>query len=221
MKKIITIVIFMIIIIALIFIKFNYNSLKFGNNMSNKSADEIAKYILDIQSYKADLDIKIESNKNTNQYKVSEQYIKDNNISKTEIYEPENINGVTFTFDGNNLTIQNTNLNLNSIFENYKYIGENSISLISFINDYKESNESKKSETENEIILETKIKNGNKYHAYKKLFINKKTAKPTKLEIEDLTQKTVIYILYNEIEINNLQAEDILAFKLEEFTNDI
>ena len=221
MKKIITIVILIIIIIASIFIKINYNSLKFGNNMSNKSADEITKYILDIQSYKANLDIKIESNKNTNQYKINEQYVKKDNISKTEIYEPENVKGVTFIFDGKNLKIQNTNLNLSNLFENYKYIGENSISLISFINDYKESNESKKTETENEIILETKIKNGNKYCAFKKLFISKETAKPIKLEIEDLTQKTVVYILYNEIEINNLQEEDVLAFKLEEFTNDI
>ena len=69
--------------------------------------------------------------------------------------------------------------------------------------------------------MEAKIKNGNKYISYKKLYINKSTRKPEKLEIKDITQKTVIYILYNEIEINNLQKEDVLAFKLKEITNDI
>lgn len=221
MRKIITIAIIIIVIIAIIFIKTNYNSLKFGNNTSNKSTDKIVEYILDIQSYKANEDIKIESNKNVNKYKTNEQYVKENNISKTEILEPENVKGVTFTFDGSNLTIQNTKLNLSNIFENYKYIGENSISLIGFINDYKESTESKMTETDDEIILETKLKNGTKYYAYKKLYISKQTAKPTKLEIRDITQKTIIYILYNEIEINNLQKEDVLAFKLEEITNDI
>ena len=77
------------------------------------------------------------------------------------------------------------------------------------------------SERDEEIVLETKLKNGNKYVAYKKLCINKSTLLPSKLEIEDITQKTIIYILYNEIKINNLQKEDILAFKLQEIANDI
>ncbi len=92
---------------------------------------------------------------------------------------------------------------------------------MSFINDYNESSESNMSENDNEIVLETKLKNGNKYIAYKKLYINKSKGVPSKLEIQDITQKTSIYILYNEIKINNLQKEDILAFKLKEIANDI
>ena len=53
------------------------------------------------------------------------------------------------------------------------------------------------------------------------MFINKKEGKISKLEIQNITQKTIIYILYNEIKINNLQKNDILAFKLEEIKNDI
>ena len=90
-----------------------------------------------------------------------------------------------------------------------------------FVNDYKESNETNVSENEEEIVLEVKIKNGNKYIAYKKLFIDKAQGKISKLEIQDITQKTIIYILYNEIKINNLQKDDILAFKLKEIKNDI
>ena len=221
MKKIIIIAIIIITTIAIFFIKTNYKSLKFGNNISNKSADKIEKYILGINSYEIKANITIESNKNTNNYIVYEKYIKDNNICRREIIEPENVNGIIFVYDGNALKIENTNLSLNKIYENYPYIGENSITLMSFINDYKDSNQSNMLEKENEIILETKVKNGNKYIAYKKLFIDKKTNNPSKLEIQDITQKTTIYILYNEIKTNNLQKEDILAFRIQEISNDI
>ena len=221
MKKIITIAIVITIIITIFFIKTNYKSLKSGNNISNKSAEEIVQNILDINSYDLTANITIESNKNTNIYMIKEKYIKDNNTCKQEILEPENIKGISFIYDGASLKIENTNLNLNKIYQNYQYIGENSITLMSFINDYKNSDESEISENEDEIILETKLKNGNKYIAYKTLYIDKHTANPTKLEIQDITQKTTIYILYNEIKTNNLQKEDILAFKIQNISNDI
>lgn len=221
MKKIITIAITIIVIIAIFLVKTNYKLFNFGNNMSNKSADEIEKYILDINSYEVTANITIESNKNTNEYVIKEKYIKDNNVFKQDILEPENVKGISFIYDGTSLKIENTNLDLNKIYENYPYIGESSITLMRFINDYMESDESEMSENENEIVLETKLKNGNKYVAYKKLCINKKTGEPSKLEIKDITRKTIIYILYNEIKINNLQKEDILAFKLKEIANDI
>ena len=195
MKKIITIVIVIIVITSIFFIKINYKSLKFGNNISSKSAEKIAQYILDINSYEAQETITVETNKNSNIYVVKEECIKDNNMFRQDILEPENLNGVSFIYDGTNLKIKNNKLNLNKIYENYQYIGESTITLMDFINDYKESEETNLSDNGEEIILETKLKNGNKYIAYKKL--------------------------YNEIKINNLQKEDILAFKLEELTNDI
>ena len=221
MKKIITIAIILITAIIIFFIKINYKSLKNGNNMSNKSAKEITQYILDINSYEAEAEVLIESNKNSNKYKIKEKYSRDNNIFKREILEPDNLDGVCFIYDGTNLTIKNTTLNLNKIYENYPYIGEDNITLVDFINDYKESSETNVLENGDEIILEVKIKNSNKYVAYKKMFINKKEGKISKLEIQDITQKTIIYILYNEIKINNLQKDDILAFKLKEIKNDI
>ncbi len=221
MKKIILIAIVIIVIIIAFFIKTNYKIFNLGNNISNKSADEIEKYILDINSYELTSNITIESNKNTNIYVVKESCIKENNIFKQEILEPENVNGVSFIYDGTNLKVENSKLNLSTMYENYPYIGENTITLMSFINDYMESDETSISENDNEIILEAKLKNGNKYIAFKKLYIDKNTVTPTKLEIEDITQKTSIYILYNEIKINNLQKEDILAFKLKDILNDI
>jgi len=135
--------------------------------------------------------------------------------------KPENIEGISFVYDGINLKMENSKLSINKIYKNYPYIGENSITLIGFIKDYLESEESNVLENENEVVLETKIKNGNKYNAYKKLYINKESKKPIKLEIKDITQNTIIYILYNEIKINNLQKEDVLAFRLNQIINDI
>lgn len=221
MKRIITVAIIIVTIIAIFFIKINYKSLKFGNNISNKSTKEIAQYILDISSYNVTANVTVESNKNTNIYVMQEQYVKDNNICRQEILEPENVKGISFIYNENSVKIENSHLNLNKIYENYDYIGENSITLMSFINDYKNSEETKITENENEVVLNIKLKNGNKYKTYKTLYINKNTGEPSKLEIQDITQKTTIYILYNEIKINNLQKEDILAFKIEEIADDI
>lgn len=205
MKKIITIAIILIVIIALILVKINYKKLNFGNNMSNKTSQEIAEYILGINSYETKEEITIESNKNKNKYVAIEKYIKENNLFSKQIIEPENISGMRFTYDGINLKIENNKLNLTKIYENYPYIGEEETTLIAFVNSYKESEETKISETNDEVIITVKIKNANKYMAYKKLYINKKNGNPIKLEIQNISQKSVIYILYNEIKINNLR----------------
>lgn len=221
MKKIITIITIIIVVIIAFFIKFNYKKIKFGNNISIKSADDVKNYILGIGSYEATFKVEINSNKNNNSYLIKEQYVKENGIYKQEVLEPENIKGLKTVYDGSSLKIENSNINLNKIYENYQCIGDNLLSLSAFIDDFLDSGENKVTEDENEIILETSAKNGNKYINHKKLYIDKKTSKPTKMEIQDVTQKNTIYILYNEIKINNLQKEDVLAFKLDQIEDDI
>ena len=54
----------------------------------------------------------------------------------------------------------------------------------------------------------------NKYIMYKNLYIDKNTAKPIKMEIQDVNQKLLVYILYNEIKIDSTSKEEILAFHL-------
>ena len=195
--------------------------LKNGNNMSNKSADEIKEYILNISSYEAEVEINVISNKNQNKYKAKQQFVKEDNLYKQEIIEPENIKGVIFSYDGKNLKLENTKLGLNKIYEDYKYIGSNDLSLIQFVNDYNDVEEKSFQEKDGNVIIELKIKNGNKYRTYKKLYVDKQRGVPTKMEIQDVSQNIIIYILYNEIKINNLQKEDILAFKLSIENQDI
>ena len=212
---------FALIVIFVIFIKNNYKFSKTGNNISNKSADEIKEYILNIQSYEATANIKVISNKNENNYVVKQKYNKDGNVYKQEILEPENIKGIQFSYDGANLKVENTKLNLNKIYKDYNYIESNELSLMSFIEEYKENGKSKCSESNGTIILETDVKENNKYTSNKKLYINKEKGKIEKMEINDRTKSTRIYILYNEIELNELSKEKIVAFSIRTIDEDI
>ena len=216
MKRIIIISgILLIIIIVLVFFlnKNNYNFFKIGNNKSNKKISDIEDYILNIDSYEAQVEVNVISNKNSNKYLINQKY-KSPNIFTQKVIEPSNIKDVTIEYDGSNLKIINTELNLNKIYENYPYISNNILNLESFIEDYKSSNESKYEVKDEDIILETKIKNGNKYIYCKKLYV-KKNGEIIKMEVQDVTKNTLVYILYNEIKINNLQKEDVLAYNIQ------
>jgi len=212
MKKVIGILSTMIILILIIFlVKNNYKTLKIGNNISNKSIDEIENYILGIESYTANVNIEISSNKTKNIYVVEQKYRKETNEYEQKVLEPENLAGMEFSYKGKELEIKNNRLTLHKIYENYNFIGSNELSLIKFIEDYRENENKKIKEENNKIIMEVEVKQNNKYRQNKKLTINKEENKIEKLEIKDITQKTTIYILYNKIEINTLNKETGMA----------
>lgn len=218
-KKIVFFSIFLCIaiIIVIFLVKNNYKNLNIGNNIGNKSIEEIEKYILNISSYKAKIEVTVTSNKNENKYLLSQEFLKPN-IAKQVVEEPSNIKGVTIINDGNNLTVSNSNLNLTQIYENYEYLNNNCLWINSFIEDYNKSNEKNIKSENNEIIMETKVQSDNKYIQYKKLFLDDKTYKPTKLLVQDVNKKTLVYILFKEIELDSLSKEDILSFKLEDIS---
>lgn len=222
-KKIIIMIIAIVIIIIGIFyffIKNNYKTVEFGNN-TIKSAESIEDYILNINSYEAEISLEIYSNKNTNKYKIKQKY-SNPNIFKQEIIEPTNIEGLTTIYDGKNLKIENTQVGLSKIYDDYQYISSNFLCLNDFITEYKNSNDTKLEQKEDMVIMEAKSKNAsNKYNYCKKLYINKNTLKPIKIEIEDINKKMLVYILYNEIKINSTSKEDVLAFKLQEENKNI
>lgn len=204
-KKIIMIGIFIIIaFVVFFFVKNNYKKINIGNNITNKSIEEVEEYILNISSYKARIEVEVQSNKNENKYVLMQKYTSPN-ISKQEVIEPSNIKGIETICDGSNLTINNSNLGLSSIYENYQYMVDNCLWITSFIEDYKNCNEKSIKEENNEIIMETKARVESKYIAYKKLYIDTKTYKPTKMLIQDINKKTLVYISYNEIEIDSLK----------------
>lgn len=207
-KKIIFIsilVLAIILILNFILLKTNYKNKNFGNNMSNKNLEEIEKYILDISSYTAKMDVTVESNKNTNKYVMEQTYKKDKK-SKQKILEPANIEGLEIIYEDNKLTINNAKSNLTTMYENYPNLMENCLWLNAFIEDYElEKNEGKASITENEgkVVMSTKTRNENNRYIYsKELYINKEAGKIEKLIVQDINKKNLIYILYNEITVN-------------------
>ena len=53
------------------------------------------------------------------------------------------------------------------------------------------------------------------YEKDKKLYIDSKTYKPSKMLIQDVNKKTLVYISYKEIEIDSLSKEEVLAYAVE------
>ena len=198
-KMIFVLAIIFIVVLLTIFFIFYYKNGKNGNTIINQSEEKILDTIFNMTSYKAKLEITIETNKNKTKYVVNQSM--QNGKSKQEVLEPENIAGVVTEYDGTNLKIRNNKLNLETTFENYQYIVENRLWLDSFIQEYKENKNAKMTSKENEIILEVENKE-NPYNVHKKLYLDKKTGKPTKMEVTDINQKTLVYILYTEITIS-------------------
>ena len=182
---------------GIFFIFFNNNTAKKIKIGNNSSSQEIVDYILNISSYEATVEVNVNSNKNTNKYILKQRYEKPD-IMTQEVIEPSNIAGVKIIRQGNELKIENTNLNLISIFNNYEYISENSLDLDCFIENYRKSEKSEFREEDNKIIMKTKILNMEKV-----LYIDKKTVLPVKMEIKDNSKKNEVYILYDEVKINN------------------
>ena len=198
-KKIFFIVLLiLVIILGILIYKKVIKKSKNGNNMNSQ---EIVDYILNIKKYKSNILVQVNSNKNSNKYILDQEY-NENGESIQEVIEPNNISGVKIIRKDKNLKIENSKLNLSTIFDNYQGIGENYLDLNTFIEDYKKNEKSEFEENEEEIIMKTKSNNKNKYTENKILYINKEKRIPTKLIIEDNNQKATINIQYNKIEIN-------------------
>ena len=186
--KIILIIGLIAIIISttIIITKNKNNTTKISKIGKNSTSQEIVDYILNISSYETQIDVEIKSNKNSNKYKLSQSYIKDEK-SIQEVIEPQNIQGVKIIKEKNNLKIENTKLSLTKIIENYQDITQNTLDLSAFIENYKNNKNSKYTEQNNQIVMET-------------------TALAENMEIKDTNQNTIIYIIYNEININTYNA---------------
>ena len=175
---------------GIFFYKSRVKNSKIGNN---KTSQEIVDNILNISSYEVNITVNVTSNKNSNKYVLKQTY-QNPNKSTQEVIEPSNIAGVKIENDGTSTKIENSQLDLSTILDNYNYLGDNCLDLYSFIEDYKKEEKSQFEETDTEIVMKTNNKT---------LHIDKKTHNPTQMEIKDNKQKTTIYILYNEVKVNS------------------
>lgn len=169
--------------------------MKFGNNSSSQ---EIINNILNISSYETKIEVEVNSNKNVNKYIIKQKYIAPD-ISEQEVLEPKNIEGIKIIKNKNELKVENTKMNLIKIYNDYECMIDNCLDLNAFIEEYKIMGKEIYEDRDNEIILTIENKS-EKYHKNKTLYISKETGKPTKMEIKDNNKKTLIYILYKEVE---------------------
>lgn len=195
MKKLI----FFVIILLIFFLILYYNTSIFGNNIVIKSENKIVDYVINnIKEYEAEIEVTVNSNKSKNIYKMKQIVSKE--YSSLEVLSTGKINGLKIEFKNGNLNVQNTKLKLDKIYENYEPMMKNSLFLDVFIKDFKEG-ESTTYQEGDQIVFETKVDSNNSHNIYKKLYVDTKTVKPTKLEIKDNTKNTNICIIYNNIEI--------------------
>ena len=167
-KKILILAIILVIIIMIvIFIFFKNNTAKSFKIGNNTSSQEIVDYILNIKSYETVVDVETKSNKNENKYVIKQSYNGEDENSQ-EILEPSNIEGVKIVRSGKTLKLENTNLKLTSIFENYDYLSQNCLDLSSFIDEYKNDANSKWEEKNGEIIMKTNLSKDMKKELYRK-----------------------------------------------------
>lgn len=198
-KKIyISILILILILFVIFFAFFMVKNFKTGNN---KSSQDMVNDVLNIKSYNATIEVEVKSNKNQNKYIIEQSY-KNENENSQEVIEPSNIKGVKIIKENGVLKLENSKLNLLSVFENYSYLSENDLDLSSFINEYKNNKNSNYTENNDEIVMKTENINS-KNKTIKKLYINKKNGKIEKMEIEDTNKKIAVYILYREVNVNS------------------
>ena len=188
----------LLVIISIIFSKKSYETINIGNNNLNKTLEEVEDYILNIKEYTATIEVTVNSNKNSNKYLIKQNHKEKND--EQEVLEPDAIKGVKLTYKDSSLIVENSNLNLEKIYNNYPYIESNILWLNSFIEGYRNSEQRNITEKNEEIVMQIKRKNDKKI-ATEELILDKKTLKPTKLSIMDNSKNVIVYILYNEIEI--------------------
>lgn len=192
MNKKAKIIIICTIIFIIIFVIFN----KIGKNGNNITSQGKEQDILNLKSYNTIAEVKIKSNKNENKYLIKQKYQKNENeeILEQEVLEPSNISGLKIVKKDNNLIVENSELKLKTVYENYEYISDNCLDLISFIKEFKNNKESNYNKEKEETVL--KVNN-------KTLYIDSKNNKPIKMEIKDANKNSVVYILYKEINLNS------------------
>lgn len=212
-KKKFFIILAIVVLAIIIFCIFFLNKSKDQKIGNNSTSQEIVDYILNISTYEATIEVETKSNKNSNKYILKQQYI-DDGTSTQEVLEPSNIQGIKIIKSESNLKLENTNLNLSTILENYDYMADNVLDLSCFIEDYKNNSSSNYEEKDGQIVMKTETNNENKYTKNKTLYVDRKTGNPTKMEVKDINQNITVYILYKEVKINSLDKNNVLAFRL-------
>lgn len=194
MKKI-YIVLFVIFISF--FLIFNYKNLKLGNTIIKVDKEKVIENILNGR-FKYEAKIKVYSNKNENEYRL--RITEDGKNCLIEAVGENSISGLRIQKKNGDLTIKNTKLKLDKIYENYREVTDNSLFLSTFKKEYEETDKIREEENDNNIVIRITLKNETRYIKYKELYISKTTGIPVKMIIKDSSKQPKIIIEYTSIE---------------------
>lgn len=197
--------IYLIILLFSIFLHFfyknGYKNIFLGNNIINKSTEEIVDNIIkNCKNYEADLSLTVKSNKTEKIYdlyqkvKNNEKYLKVISTGRNE--------GIEFIEKENKIEIKNNKLNLTKQLEIAKTINSNNLYLSTFLEEYTYIENKTINENENYYIIELDLKKMNSVLSKKILYI-KKNGKIEKLEGYDNNNNKIIYILYKDIKFES------------------
>lgn len=191
-------IIFIFFIILIFFLIFVYNFKKSGNNINSKNQENIIEKILQAKEYEAKVKVTVYSNKNENQYELELYENITNNYSREKVLKAKDIEGLEIELDNNKLTISNTKLNLQKVYQDYNPITDNHLFLSNFI-----KTESPKIEVENNCFIITTKETNNLYLHKKSLYIKKESGLPEKMIIIDEKQNVKVIIEYIEIKFKD------------------
>ena len=94
-------------------------------NINNQIRDKVCDNILNISSYRATLEITINSNKNSNKYILQQNHNSQEDVQ--EVLEPESIKGIKTTYNNGSLKIQSDKLNITKTYSDYKNLENNDL----------------------------------------------------------------------------------------------
>ena len=123
--------------------------MKSGNNKNN----EIEKVIFHINSYKAEADVTVKSNKNTNKYKLLQEVSENKEYQK--VLEPEAICGTEFLLENGVLKITNSKINAEKIYEKYPSLTNNFLFLTDFLKEFQKVKNENSSNFEKTVNLKS------------------------------------------------------------------
>lgn len=192
-------IVFVIFLFLFLFV-LGYKFFGVGNNKTIESISQVDEYVLNIKNYNVEAKVTVSSNKNSNTYNLKQYKMDD--YQRQEIISDEESYGLVIENDGNRLIVKNTGLDLASVFENYDEVTSNSTGLDSFIDDYRNSEQTEVTEDEEYYMLFVKVKNSqNRYIENKTLYVNKKNGELEKIEVRDINNNRTIFIEYTRFEI--------------------
>lgn len=198
MKRRVFIISMVLFILVFIFCEFKF--LITGNNKSIEDVDELNKYILSIKNYNAEAIVTVFSNKNSNTYMLN-QSCKDGVLVQT-IEDSDSSIGVVIESEGNRVTVRNTELSFEMVFDMYEEACNNSLGLDAFLEDYVIDNHKGIDENDTYFIVNVKAKNSqNKYSKSKVLYFNKENNSIEKIVVKDINNNEKIIIEYSMLEI--------------------